>query len=245
MSESFQQFERTRRTGPEQGPAPAAALHVEVIADLVCPFCYIGKRRLDQAMQAVQGPSDVSWYPYQLNPDMPDGGMSLEEYLSMRFGSPANVQPVLDQRAADARQEDVDLRFDRIRHVPNTLRAHQLMYLAETQRKDQSALAEELMTAFFKRGENIGDIEILVELAGRHGLMPDDVLRVTADDSSRQVVLSREAQVRSSGIAGVPGFLLNRRLLVIGAQNTDTLVNAFDRAMFGEGNDAIVSPALH
>jgi predicted DsbA family dithiol-disulfide isomerase len=222
-----------------------AALHVEVIADLVCPFCYIGKRRLDQAMQAVQGPSDVSWYPYQLNPDMPDTGMSLHDYLTMRFGSPANVQPVLDQLAADARRENIDLRFDRIEHVPNTLRAHQLIYLAEMQRKDQSALAEELMTAFFRRGEDIGDRQILVGLGARHGLLPDDIERVMDEDRSRQIVLSREAQVRSSGIAGVPGFLLNRRLLLIGAQDKDALVNAFDRAMFGEGNDAIVSPALH
>ena len=245
MSESIPHIARARPAGPDQGPAPAAALHVEVIADLVCPFCFIGKRRLEQAMQAVQGPSDVSWYPYQLNPDMPETGMSLEDYLSLRFGSAANVQPVLDQLAADARSENVDLRFDQIEHVPNTLRAHQVMYLAETQRKNQSALAEELMTAFFRRGENIGDREILVELGGRHGLLPDDVDRVIDDDSSRQVVLSREAQVRSSGIAGVPGFLLNRRLLVIGAQDEDTLVTAFDRAMFGEGNDAIISPALH
>jgi predicted DsbA family dithiol-disulfide isomerase len=245
MSESLQHLANLRPIGPGQGPAPAAALHVEVIADLVCPFCYIGKRRLDEAMQAVQGPSDVSWFPYQLNPDMPDGGMSLEDYLSMRFGSPENVQPVLDQLAADARLEGINLRFDRIGHVPNTLRAHQLMYLAETQGKDQSALAEELMTAFFARGEDIGDAEILVELGARHGLLPRDADRVMDEEAARQVVLSREAQVRSSGIAGVPGFLLNRRLLVIGAQNKDTLVNAFDRAMFGEGNDAIVSPALH
>ena len=243
MSESFQHLARTRSGGPER--LPAAALHVEVIADLVCPFCYIGKRRLDAAMQAVQGPSDVSWYPYQLNPDMPETGMSLEEYLSMRFGSPANVQPVLDQLAADALQEGIEIRFDRIGHVPNTLMAHQLMYLAESQRKDQSGLAEELLTAFFRRGEDIGDREILIELGGRHGLLPDDISRVMDDDSARQVVLSREAQVRSSGIAGVPGFLLNRRLLVIGAQDRDALVNAFDRAMFGEGNDAIISPALH
>jgi predicted DsbA family dithiol-disulfide isomerase len=218
---------------------------VEVIADLVCPFCYIGKRRLDQAMQAVQGPSDISWFPYQLNPDMPEEGMSLHDYLSLRFGSPTNVEPVLEQLAADALEENIDLRFDRIEHVPNTLRAHQLMYLAETRRKDQSALAEELMTAFFRRGEDIGDPEILVELGGRHGLLPDDIDHVMEDGGARQIVLSREAQVRSSGIAGVPGFLLNRRLLVIGAQDTDALVNAFDRAMFGEGNDAIISPALH
>lgn len=245
MSESLSHLARTRSTGPDRGPAPAAALHVEVIADLVCPFCYIGKRRLDQAMQAVQGPSDISWYPYQLNPDMPEDGMSLHDYLSMRFGSPANVEPILEQLAADALEEGIEFRFDRIEHVPNTLRAHQLLYLAETRRRDQSALAEELMTAFFRRGEDIGDPEILVELGGRHGLLPDDIDRVIEDGSARQIVLSREAQVRSSGIAGVPGFLLNRRLLVIGAQDTDALVNAFDRAMFGEGNDAIISPALH
>ena len=245
MSELLSHLARNRPTGADQRLAPAAALHVEVIADLVCPFCYIGKRRLDQAMQAVQGPSDVSWFPYQLNPDMPEDGMMLEDYLSMRFGSQANVQPILDQIAADARREDIDFRFDRIGRVPNTLRAHQLMYLAESQRKDQSALAEELMTAFFQRGEDIGDPDTLVALGGRHGLSPDDIDRVLNEDDSRQIVLSREAQVRSSGIAGVPGYLLNRRLLVIGAQNKDALVNAFDRAMFGEGNDAIVSPALH
>ena len=216
MSEPILHFARTRPAGPDQGPAPGATLHVEVIADLVCPFCYIGKRRLDQAMQAVRGPSDVSWFPYQL-----------------------------DQLAADARSENIELRFDRIEHVPNTLRAHQVMYLAETRRKDQSALAEELLMAFFRRGEDIGDREILIELGARHGLLADDIDRVMDEDSSRQIVLSREAQVRSSGIAGVPGFLLNRRLLVIGAQDEDTLVNAFDRAMFGEGNDAIISPALH
>jgi hypothetical protein len=87
MRELLSHLARNRPTGADQRLAPAAALHVEVIADLVCPFCYIGKRRLDQAMQAVQGPSDVSWYPYQLNPDMPEDGMTLEDYLAMRFGS--------------------------------------------------------------------------------------------------------------------------------------------------------------
>ena len=245
MSESISHLAKARPAGPDQGLAPAAALHVEVIADLVCPFCFIGKRRLDQAMRAVQGPSDVSWYPYQLNPDMPENGMSLHDYLSMRFGSPANIEPVLEQLSADALREGVDLRFDRIGHVPNTLLAHQLMYLAETERKDQNALAEELMIAFFRRGEDIGDREILLELGTRHGLLPADIDRVMDDERARQIVLSREAQVRSSGIAGIPGFLLNRRLLVIGAQDSDALVNAFDRAMFGEGNDAIISPALH
>ncbi len=225
--------------------APTAALHVEVVADLVCPFCYLGKRRLDHAMEAVQGPSEVNWHPYQLNPDMPDGGLPFDEYLSMRFGSPANIQPALEQLTYEGRLEDIDFRFDRISQVPNTLRAHRLMYLAESEGADQTALAEELMKAYLERGEDIGNTEILIELAKRHGLNARDVEKIIDDDVAKQVVLSREAQVRSSGIAGVPGYLLNRRLLVIGAQETDALVNAFDRAMFGEGNDSIVSPTLH
>jgi predicted DsbA family dithiol-disulfide isomerase len=225
--------------------APIAALHVEVIADLVCPFCYLGKRRLEQALDAVQGPTDISWFPYQLNPDMPDEGLTLDEYLSLRFGNPATIKPALDQLTAEGREVGIDLRFDRIERVPNTLSVHQVMYLAERERVDQTALAEELLKAFFERGENIGDLEILSELAGRHGLDAKAVARVIEDDTARQVVQSREAQVRASGIGGVPGFLLNRRLLVIGAQEKDALVSAFDRAMFGEGNDAIVSPALH
>jgi predicted DsbA family dithiol-disulfide isomerase len=101
------------------------------------------------------------------------------------------------------------------------------------------------LKAFFERGEDIGNKEILVELAGRHGIGARDAEKIMDDEAAKQLVLSREAQVRSSGIAGVPGYLLNRRLLVIGAQETDALVNAFDRAMFGEGNHSIVSPAVH
>lgn len=225
--------------------APGAALHVEVIADLICPFCYLGKRRLDAALHAVQGPFDVSWFPWQLNPDMPAEGISYEDYLTRRFGNPANVLPVLESLTEEGKQVGIDFRFDQLKRVPNTLKAHQLMYFAETEGQDQSALAEELMSAFFERGEDIGDPEVLVELAGRHGLAADDVLRVIDDEAARQIVATREGQVRSSGISGVPGFLLNRRLLVVGAQEADAIINAFDRAMFGEGTDELVSPALH
>lgn len=225
--------------------APTAALHVEVVADVIYPFCFLGKRRLDEALKAVQGPSDVSWYPYQLNPDMPQDGLSLHEYLETRFGNPANIQPALEHLAAEGRKQGIEFRFDRIANVPNTLRAHQVLYLAETQGADQGALAEGLMEAFFARGADIGDVETLLDLAAQHGLAAADVLKVIDDQAAKQVVLSREAQVRSSGIAGVPGYLLNRRLLVIGAQETEVMVSAFDRAMFGEGTDGIVSPALH
>ncbi len=225
--------------------ANVATLHVEVIADLVCPFCYLGKHRLEKALLAVQGPSDISWYPYQLNPEIPQEGIRFDDYLTRRFGSPAVVQPVLKGLTDEGKHEGINLRFDRIKRVPNTMRAHQLMYLAEKEGKNQMLLAEDLLAAFFEYGEDIGDSDVLVRLAARHGLKRGDVLRVFDDEAAKQLVLSREGQVRSSGIAGAPGFLLNRRLLLIGAQETESIVNAFDRAMFGEGTDALISPALH
>jgi len=225
--------------------APTAALHVEVIADLVCPFCFIGKRRLDEALKAVQGPSDVSWYPYQLNPEIPAEGLPFEEYLTRRFGSPEDVEPILEHLTAEGKTAGIDFRFDRLRHVPNTLPIHQVMQLAETRGVDQSALADDLMSAFFEAGRNIGDQRELMDVAGAHGLSAKDIVTATDNDRIRQLVLTREAQVRSSGMVGVPGFLVNRRLLVMGAQEVDNIINAFDRAMFGEGTDALVSPALH
>lgn len=225
--------------------ALTAALHVEVVADFVCPFSYIGKRRLDRALESVGGPTDVDWYPFQLNPDMPADGMPFEDYLKSRFGGRANIQPVLDDLAREGREEGIDFNFHLQRRVPNTLAAHQLMYLADTEGANQTALAESLFAAFFESGLDIGDHEVLVRIARPHGLTREQVLAALADEKARQFVQSREAQVRASGLASVPGFLINRRLLVVGAQSIETLVNGFDHAMFGDGNDALVSPALH
>ena len=224
---------------------PTATLHVEVIADFVCPFCFLGKRRLDQALQAVEGPSDVSWYPFQLNPDIPAEGQPFDEYLGQRFGGADNIAPLLEQLAEEGRADGVNLAWDKIRHVPNTLPAHQLMQHAAAHGKDQAALGDDLMSAFFEEGRNIGERDVLVDIARRHGIRGRDTRKAIVNDHLRQATVMREAQVRSSGLNAAPGFLLNRRLLVVGAQPTDNLVNAFDRAMFGEGTDAIVSPALH
>lgn len=224
---------------------PTASLHVEVIADFVCPFCFIGKRNFDEALKAVQGPSDVSWYPYQLNPEIPEEGQPFDVYLKSRFGNPGNVEPVLQQLKASGKAAGIDFRFDKLRHVPSTLPVHQVMQLAETLGVDQSELAENLMSAFFEQGRNIGERGVLIDIAGEHGIAANDVNKAIDNDKVKQLVLTREGQVRSSGLVGVPGFLVNRRLLLVGAQDADNIVNVFDRAMFGEGTDSLSSPALH
>ena len=222
-----------------------AALHVEVIGDLVCPFTFLGLKRLERALDAVKGPVDRGWYPWQLNPELPADGIEFADYLSRRFGSPSTVQPVLDSLRKEGRDDGIDFRFDRIERMPNTLRAHQLLYLAEIEGKDAVTVAEALQSAFFEHGSDLGDIDVLTGVAAKHGINAADVAAITDDDKAREAVVARESQVRSSGIGGVPGFLLNRRLLVTGAQDVDTMINAFDRAMFGEGTDGIESPALN
>ena len=101
------------------------------------------------------------------------------------------------------------------------------------------------MSAFFEEGRNIGERGVLIDIAEPHGISAQETGKAVSSDQLRQMVISRESQVRASGLLGAPGFLINRRLLVVGAQPTDSIVNAFDRAMFGEGTDALVSPALN
>ncbi len=223
----------------------SAALHVDVIADLVCPFCFIGKHRLDTALKAVQGPIDVSWYPFQLNPEIPEAGQSFDEYVQRRFGSPEIIEPVLQYLTAAGKDAGIEFRFDLLRHVPNTVQLHQLLQLADMRGLDQSALAEDLLSAFFENGRNIGDRDEVIDIVADLGLSADDVAAAADSERLRHIVLSRESQARGSGLIGVPGYLMNRRLLVVGAQSTDVMIKAFDQAMFGGGVDSLVSPALH
>ena len=141
-------------------PQSPATLQVDVIADLVCPWCYLGKKRLDHALAAVHGPSVVNWYPFQLNPDMPVEGMPFEEYLARKFGDPAKLQPGIDELTAMAKTAGIELRFDLISQVPNTLNAHRLMSFAALQRADTSALAERILSGFFSQGLDISDPDV-------------------------------------------------------------------------------------
>ncbi len=222
-----------------------AVLQVDIIADLVCPWCYLGKRRLDDALLAVGGPSTVSWYPFQLNPAMPLAGMDIEEYLVSKFGNPDELKPALDKLTEVGKSEGINFNFDKVSRIPNTLNAHRVMKLAETEKVSAPDLAEEFLKGFFESGLDIGDRDVLSELAMRHGLEYKDISDTLDNELSRKSVLAQEAQVRQGGVSGVPNFLVNRRLFLVGAQNTPTLVNAFDRAMFGEISESLISPTVH
>lgn len=229
----------------QNGKPLQATLQVDIIADLVCPWCYLGKRRLDDAMLAVGGPSTVNWFPFQLNPAMPAAGMDVDEYLTSKFGNAAELKPALDKLTEVGKSEGINFNFDKVSRIPNTLNAHRVMKLAEAERVSTSDLAEEFLRGFFESGLDIGDRDVLSELAMRHGLEYQDIGKTLDNELSRKAVLSQEAQVRQGGVAGVPNFLVNRRLFLVGAQSTLTLVNAFDRAMFGAISESLISPTVH
>ena len=222
-----------------------ATLRVDVVADFVCPWCFLGKRRLDAALNAVHGPTDVRWFPFQLNPSMPDEGMSLDNYLSSRFGSRELVAAGLDRLREAGHLEGIRFAFDRIKRVPKTLNAHILIYLAESRSLDASRVVESLMSRFFEHGDDISDADVLVSIGREHGLDEKEIRAGLENEVIRQAVLNQEANMRKSGVVGVPAFLVNKRIFVSGAQDTDILVNVFDRAMFGDDEEQSVSASLH
>jgi predicted DsbA family dithiol-disulfide isomerase len=233
------------KISPDLLSGSTATLQVDVIADLICPWCYLGKKRLDDALGAVHGPSIITWFPFQLNPAMPAEGMPFEAYLASRFGDPDKLKPGIDELKAAGKAEGIEFRFDLISVVPNTLNAHRLMNLAEREGADTSKLAERLLSGFFGQGLDISDPDVLAVLGSEVGLGNIDVLSALEDDTARSIVLAQEAQVRQSGVTGVPDFLVNKRLFVVGAQPTESLVNVFDRAMFGAESDSPVSQTVH
>ena len=233
------------RAGNPQGAPAFAALRVSVIADLICPWCYLGKRRLDTALKAVHGPRELHWLPFQLNPGMPAAGMGFEEYLASRFGDPAKIQPGLDALTTTGKAEGIHFRFDLMKQVPNTLNAHLLLHHAEREGANLGGVAEDLLSGFFEEGLDIASNDVLADIGGNQGLARHGVLRALVNDSTREQVLAKEAEVRRRGVTAVPNFLINDRVFVVGAQPTDVLVDAFDQAMFGEHGERPVSDTVH
>jgi predicted DsbA family dithiol-disulfide isomerase len=205
---------------------------IDVISDVICPWCYIGKRQMDTARDtlATQGLRfDVRWHPFQLNPDMPEAGMDRQTYRRMKFGDGARSTD-MDTRLTEAGAAvGIDFRFDRIRRTPNTLAAHRTLRLAGLH-GSQHALAEVLFHAYFTEGQDIGDPAVLAACAAQVGLDADGVATMLAGDEGREAIEASAAAAREAGISGVPSFVMQGHVLFSGAVPADTMVEAFGRA---------------
>lgn len=205
-------------------------LSIDVYSDVVCPWCYIGKRRLEQALESVraQEPARVFWRPFQLNPTMPKAGMDRRVYLEAKFGGPGEMKMIQDRVATVGTSAGIEFAFDRIARTPNTFDAHRLIWFAQQQGR-QDEVAEELFHGYFTGGLNVGQPETLVSLAVRAGLDGEAVGRLLQADEGVEAVRQEEAHGRRLGIRGVPYFVLNGKTAISGAQPVETFVSAIEQ----------------
>jgi predicted DsbA family dithiol-disulfide isomerase len=207
-------------------------LRVDVWSDIACPWCYVGKRRLEAALARFLAPVEVVWRAFELQPSAPreeDGSQSYAERLARKYGvSVQQAEAMIARMTEVARADGLDLRFDRVR-AGNTFDAHRVLHLAH-ERGVQEAVKERFLRAYFSEGEPIGDPETLSRLAGEAGLDPTEVGELLHGDGFAREVRADEAQAHRLGIEGVPFFVLGGRTGVSGAQPSEVLLGALEHA---------------
>lgn len=224
----------------------AALLRIEVVTDISCPFCFLGKRRLERALQQLEGKNrpEISWQPLELNPDIPRQGIPLEEFLLRRFGGPRAVAPALQQLGTLGLEAGIRFRFDLIQRVPNTLDAHRLVRFAALHGQ-QDAMLEQLYSGYFEQGLDVGRRGVLVQLAAEAGLPARETRNYLRSNQGIDTVRGIEALHRRNGTSGIPNFLMNGFVSVEGAQEVDTLVKAMDYALFATERPVVDARRLH
>lgn len=201
---------------------------LDIVSDPICPWCYIGKTHLDRALeQRPDHPFAVVWRPFQLNPDMPREGMDRQIYLQQKFGGPQGAISVYGRIEAMARDAGLDVDFSRIERTPNTVNAHRLLRWAGVEGR-QSLVASQLFHRYFKLGQNIGEADILIDVARTVGMDADAIDRLLAGEADLAEVLAEDQAARDMGVTGVPTFLIGGKYAVTGAQDTPTWLRIID-----------------
>ena len=203
----------------------AKPLRIEVASDVICPWCYIGKRRLEKALALVDGEVElqIEWLPFQLNPAMPAEGVARAEYRRAKFGSPERAKELDARVAREGAGEGIQFAFDRMERTPNTTRAHRLIDLAQRQDK-ADRVVDALFRAYFEEARDIGDEAVLAAIAADCGIAE------WPQSADPQRVAGLEEQVREWGISGVPTFVFDRRSGISGAHPPEELAAAIRAA---------------
>jgi predicted DsbA family dithiol-disulfide isomerase len=205
--------------------APREPLAIDVVSDVVCPWCFIGKRRLERAIASGEVPATIRWHPYQLDPTIPPAGKSRRDYLVAKFGSEDRIRQLHRNIEAVGAAEGISFAFDRIAVSPNTLDAHRLIRWADAANA-ADAVVEALFRAYFLEGRDIGDRAVLAEIAATCGMARDDVAQRLASDEDAGAVRVAVQAAQQLGVTGVPTFILAGRYAVVGAQPPETLAQA-------------------
>lgn len=213
----------------------SSTLTIDVVSDVVCPWCYIGKRRLEAALalpEAHDLPNVViRWHPFQLNPDLPADGIDRQRYLEDKFGGPKRAAEIYDHVRTAGHAAGLSLHIDGIKRQPNTLAAHALLAFAQLGDADGNNVKERLLYAYFVENRFLGNIDVLANIAEEAGLNGEDARAFITDPEQLDAVAQEDAHIRQMGVTGVPFFIFNRKVSVSGAQDPVTLLGAMHRAI--------------
>lgn len=218
------------RTADRRCPIdPLVPLPITITSDIVCPWCFIGHKRLGEALgQLPDIETSIDWQPYQLHPYIPREGAAFDEHYRRKFGGSAEMLRARMQQAGES--AGIDFRFDLIERVPSTLAAHTVIGWAEAG-EARSALVERLFEGYFLEGQDVGDPKTLAALASEAGLDRNEVTERLGRGDDREQVAAQADTNRRNGITGVPFFLVGDRYPIVGAQSPETIVQVITRVL--------------
>jgi predicted DsbA family dithiol-disulfide isomerase len=210
--------------------AAPASVHVDVVSDVVCPWCYIGKRRLEAALALTPDiVVDINWRPYFLNPWIPREGIDRQTYLETKFGSAERYGVIAERIAAAAAMEGLPYAPNRISRQPNTLDCHRLILWSRSA-TDPARVKQRLMELYFAEGADLSDPKILIQAASDCGMDGDLVRRLLGSDADIDRVEGEATSAKEAGIDGVPCFIFGGHVIVTGAQSPEYLTSAIERS---------------
>ena len=213
-------------------------MQIDVISDTVCPWCYIGKRRLARALEMrPEIEFDIQWRPYFLDPNVPREGADRRTYMAAKFGDSERRAAMTEALKVEGAKEGIAFEFDKIERRPNTLDSHRLIRWAEAAGV-QDDVVERLFIAYFENGEDIGDIRILADIADMSGMDGVEVAEMLEGDTDRALVEREDQIAREMGVTGVPAMIFGSKLAVSGAREPEMLALVIDRvAAMSSGQD--------
>jgi predicted DsbA family dithiol-disulfide isomerase len=216
-------------------------LTIDVVSDVVCPWCYLGEKRLEAALAGEARQVVVRWRPYQLDPTIPAGGLDRAEYMEKKFGKSGRLQSVHDNLTRLGAELGIPFAFDRIKRSPNTLDAHRVIRWAASAGV-QEKVVDRLFKAYFAEGRDIGDRAVLIEIAAECGLDAELVEKLLTDGADADLVRQEIEQAQAMGVSGVPFFIFAGRVGVPGAQEPSVLRRAIAQALEAMAESASEAP---
>jgi predicted DsbA family dithiol-disulfide isomerase len=209
---------------------------IDVVSDVICPWCFLGKRRLDKALAMLDGIEvEVAWRPFMLDPTIPKEGLSRHAYMTAKFGA-ERLKTIHDPLIAAGKEDGVPYRFEAITRTPNTLDAHRVIRWAHQHGK-QHELAERLFMAYWNEGKDVGEHHVLADVAAASGMDRAQVISDLASELDAGKVMGEIAMAGRMGVTGVPTFILGRKYGVVGAQSAGVIADAI-RKLAADGMQA-------